>query len=82
MLRGLEQIDVNFIDNMETKEYVPKDDFLPLEGNANSHVILTEGDFLICYPKDGHRTAVAVREPVTIKKQFSKYVSNNGLERV
>lgn len=40
MLRGLEQIDVNFIDNMETKEYVPKDDFLPLEGNANSHVIL------------------------------------------
>lgn len=72
MLRGSEQIDLNFINNMEIKEYVPKDDFLPLEGNPNSHVILTEGDFLICYPKDGHRTAVAVREPVTIKKAIFK----------
>ena len=46
MLRGPEQIDVNFIDNMEQKEFVDKDDFLPLEGDPNSHVVLTEGDFL------------------------------------
>lgn len=72
MLRGTEQIDGNFIHNMEAKAYVPKDDFLPLDGQPNSHVILTEGDFLICYPKDGHRTAVAVREPVTIKKAIFK----------
>ena len=59
MLDGTEQIDLNFIDNMVQKEFVEKDDFLSCEGEPNSHAVLTEGDFLICYPKDGHRTAVA-----------------------
>ena len=72
MLQGEEQIDLNFIDNMKQNDFVPKDDFLPLEGEPNSHVVLTDGDFLICYPKDGHRTAIAVNEPVTIKKAIFK----------
>lgn len=72
MLKGPEQIDVNFIDNMEQKEFVDKDDFLPLEGDANSHVVLEKGDFLLCYPKDAHRTAVAVDKPVVIKKAIFK----------
>lgn len=72
MLSGKEQIDVNFIDNMEQKEFAPKDDFLPLEGEANSHVVLTKGDFLICYPNDGHRTGVQVGEPMMIKKAIFK----------
>lgn len=72
MLRGPEQIDVNFIDNMEQKEFVEKDDFLPLEGNPNSHVILNAGDFLLCYPADAHRTAVQVGAPAAIKKAIFK----------
>ena len=72
MLKGPEQIDVNFIDNMEQNEFVDKDDFLPLEGEANSHVVLTEGDFLLCYPKDAHRTAVQVNTPAVIKKAIFK----------
>lgn len=72
MLRGPEQIDVNFIDNMEQKEFVDKDDFLPLDGEPNSHVVLREGDFLLCYPKDAHRTAVKVGESATIKKAIFK----------
>ena len=72
MLRGPEQIDVNFIDNMEQKEYVPADDFLPLFGNPNSHAVLNAGDFLLCYPKDAHRTAVAVNGPAVIKKAIFK----------
>ena len=72
MLSGTEQIDLNFIQNMEQKEFVEEDDFLPLEGEKNSSVILTKGDFLICYPSDGHRTAVAVKEPETIKKAIFK----------
>lgn len=72
MLRGPEQIDVNFIDNMEQKEFVDEDDFLPLEGEPNSHVVLTEGDFLLCYPKDAHRTAVQVNTPAVIKKAIFK----------
>lgn len=72
MLRGPEQIDVNFIDNMEQKEFVEKDDFLPLEGDPNSHVVLNAGDFLLCYPADAHRTAVQVGVPATIKKAIFK----------
>ena len=72
MLRGTEQIDVNFIQNMEIKEFVAEEDFLPMEGEKNSSVILRDNDFLICYPSDGHRTAVAVNEPQTIKKAIFK----------
>ena len=72
MLDGTEQIDVNFIENMEEKVFVEKDDFLPLEGEKNSHVILNNGDFLICYPNDAHRTAVKVNEPIKIKKAIFK----------
>lgn len=72
MLRGTEQIDVNFIQNMNVKDYVEKDDFLSMDGDKNSSVILADGDFLICYPSDGHRTAVAVDGPETIKKAIFK----------
>ena len=73
MLRGTEQIDLNFIQNMDVKEFMEKDDFLPMEGEKNSSVILTDGDFLICYPSDGHRTAVQAGEkPETIKKAIFK----------
>ena len=72
MLRGTEQIDLNFIQNMDVKEFVEKDDFLPMDGEKNSSVILRDGDFLICYPRDGHRTAVAVDGPETIKKAIFK----------
>ena len=72
MLHGTEQIDVNFIQNMEQKEFVEKDDFLPLEGDKNGSVILRDGDFLICFPNDGHRTAVSVDKPETIKKAIFK----------
>lgn len=72
MLRGPEQIDVNFIDNLKQEEYVPEDDFLPLSGEPNSHVVLNEGDFFLAYPADAHRTAVAVTGPVKIKKAIFK----------
>ncbi len=72
MLKGQEQIDLNFIENMEQKEFVEKDDFLPLEGGKNGEVILRDQDFLICYPHDGHRTAVAVERPEMIKKAIFK----------
>lgn len=72
MLDGKERIDVNFIDNLEQKEFVEKDDFLPMEGKANGHVVLEKGDFLLCYPKDAHRTAVKVDDSEKIKKAIFK----------
>ena len=72
MLDGEEQIDLNFLSNMDVKEFVEADDFVPMDGEKNSSVILRNGDFLICYPQDGHRTAVMVSEPKTIKKAIFK----------
>lgn len=72
MLRGTEQIDVNFIEQMEQKEFVEKDDFLPMDGEKSGSLILREGDFLICYPKDAHRTAVTAGEAMEIKKAIFK----------
>ena len=74
MLDGCEQIDLNFIENMSQKEFVEKDDFLPLEGDENSHVILNNGDFLICYPHDGHKTAIKVDKSSKIKKAIFKII--------
>ena len=76
MLRGPEQIDVNFIDNLEQGEFKPEEDFLPLEGPANCHVQLKDkGDFLICYPEDGHMTALKVDgKSATIKKAIFKVI--------
>ena len=72
ILRGTEQIDVNQIRNMELKEYVEADDFLPMDGEKRASVVLKKGDFLICYPSDGHRTAVAADGPEDIKKAIFK----------
>lgn len=72
MLCGQEQIDVSFIQNMQVLEYVDESDFLRLDGGKNCSVVLTPGDFLICYPGDGHRTAVAVEKPENIKKAIFK----------
>lgn len=77
MLHGPEQIDVNFIESMEQKEFEPERDFLPLDGQANGHVVLEEGDFLICYPHDAHRTAVMVDKPTDIKKAIFKIKIND-----
>lgn len=73
MLDGQERIDLNFIENMTEKLYEPKDDFLPLEGQVQATVdLLHRGDFLICYPEDGHRTAVIARQKSKIKKAIFK----------
>lgn len=72
MLQGTEQIDLGFIQNMKRKDYVEQDDFLPLEGEKNSSVVLRTGDFLLCGPSDGHRTAIAAKSPETIRKAIFK----------
>lgn len=74
MLDGCERIDINFIENLEQKEYQEKDDFLPLNGEANGYVELRAGDFLVCYPEDAHMTAIKVKEKQNIKKAIFKVI--------
>lgn len=72
VLSGSEQIDLNFIDNMNLENYVKKDDFLPMQGEKNSSLILREKDFLICYPSDCHKTGIEVKNSEKIKKAIFK----------
>ena len=43
-----------------------------MEGSSQASVILKPGDFLICYPEDGHRTGVIANEVSTLKKGIFK----------
>lgn len=73
MLSGKECIDINFIENMKLGEYKEEKDFQALDGEAQASVnLLNAGDFLICYPEDAHRTAIAVDEPSDLKKAIFK----------
>lgn len=72
MLRGEEKIGVNFIHNLEQGEYKKDEDYLAITGKVKTLVTLTEEDFLICYPEDGHMTALQVTEPRKIKKAIFK----------
>ena len=72
LLDGEEQIDLAFTERMKQGEYVPEDDFLPMEGMKNGCVLLEKGDFLICYPHDAHRTAVMADQPCMVKKAVFK----------
>lgn len=72
-LSGEEQIDLNFISNMEIKGYEKASDFVSMEGNENASVIMTPGTYLVCDPQDAHRTAVAYKgNPQRIKKAIFK----------
>lgn len=72
ILAGEERIDLNFVDNMELGAYKKEDDFLAMEGEANSSLELEPGDFLICYPNDGHMTGLMVDGPAEVKKAIFK----------
>lgn len=72
MLCGQEQIDLAFIQNMEMKDYVEENDFVPMDGRKNCSVVLKMGDFLICDISDGHRTGIAVEGAESIKKAIFK----------
>ena len=74
MLDGIERIDLNFIENLNQKQYEEENDFLPLNGEANSHVELSKGDFLVCYPEDAHMTALKVNGKKYIKKAIFKVI--------
>ena len=72
ILKGRERIDLNFLENMKPGAYVKEDDFLPIEGESKTSLILEEGDFLICYPDDGHMTGLKACGPEKIKKAIFK----------
>lgn len=72
MIRGEEQIEIAFVSDMEQGEYQPEGDYLPVSGRLAARVTMREGDFLVCYPEDGHKPGVQVDAPMAIKKAIFK----------
>ena len=72
MIEGTERIQVAFVSNMKKGEFQAEDDYLPVSGSAVASVILKEGDFLICYPEDGHCPGIQTEDPMPIKKTIFK----------
>lgn len=72
MIKGKEIINLNFISNLNSKEYKKEEDFLSLEGENSSFVTLSENDFLVFYPEDAHMTAIKVDDSELIKKAIFK----------
>lgn len=76
MLDGEEAIGINFIKDLCQGEYTKEDDYLRITGDVKTLVNMTNGDFLICYPEDGHMTALQITKPKTIKKAIFKIKIN------
>ncbi len=72
-IRGEEQIDLALLEDLKAGDYDASQDFQAAQGEKRASVVLKPGDFLVCYPQDVHRTAVAVNgQPETIKKAVFK----------
>ncbi len=72
-ISGREQIDMNFLGNLACGVYQPEGDFQPADGGKNASVMMQPGDFLVCFPQDAHRTAVACGgKPETVKRPSSR----------
>lgn len=72
LLEGCEQIDINFTEQMNEVEYLPKEDILRIEGEKRMSLILAAGDFAIFFPHDAHRSHMAPDHPQKIKKAVFK----------
>lgn len=72
MIRGEERVEVAFVSSMEQGEYQPEGDYLPVSGTAAACATLRPGDFLVCYPEDGHKPGVQADAPMGIKKAIFK----------
>lgn len=72
MIRGEERIEVAFVSGMEQGEYEPEGDYLPVSGTAAACATMRAGDFLVCYPEDGHKPGVQAEAPMAIKKAVFK----------
>ena len=72
VLAGKEQIDTNFIDNMIPEHYQENKDNITLTGEKSASVIISPGDYVICYPEDAHKPGIQAGHPETIKKAIFK----------
>lgn len=72
LIDGTEQIHVAPIESLRCGEYDASGDFFLAEGEPTVRVTMRPGDFLVCYPEDGHCPGIRVNEPEKIRKVIFK----------
>ncbi len=74
MIYGNERIKLNFLDTVDIKGYDINNDFVSFNETkkCSSYVDLKDGDFLICYPTDVHKTALKIDCSEYVKKAIFK----------
>ncbi len=72
MLKGQEQIDLSFINEMVQQPYHQDEDYLPLTGEKSASVILRPGQYAICFPEDAHKPGIQVGNSEVIRKAIFK----------
>lgn len=72
ILTGRECADFGKVSEMEAGEYSEDNDFMEVYGHRIGTVVLSEGDYIICYPEDAHCTAITDKEILKVKKVVFK----------
>lgn len=72
MVRGIEQIGVAEVANLEVDEpYVAERDIAFFQGQGD-RITLAEGTFAVFFPHDAHQPGIAVAEPLAVRKVVMK----------
>ncbi len=73
ILEGLERIVVSPMDALIcVTPYDPETDIGFYTADTGTVFTLHPGDFLVCYPQDGHKVAIAAQGPIPVKKLVGK----------
>jgi YhcH/YjgK/YiaL family protein len=74
MIKGKEKMCTAFIENANITEYHEDSDYVEISDIKGdiSQIILNEGEYLVCYPQDVHKTACIVEKEEEVKKAIFK----------
>jgi YhcH/YjgK/YiaL family protein len=71
LVLGEERIFFSPLDRMQTQDYIPEKDFVPMTGRGML-LDLSAGTFVVFFPQDAHMPGLAVDMPVAVKKVVVK----------
>ena len=74
IMGGKEQIDIAPADKMEVAEpyNADRDIVFFKEPEQATHVVLTDGGYVVVYPEDSHKPGIRVGEPAKVRKIVGK----------
>jgi YhcH/YjgK/YiaL family protein len=72
VIEGKEYMQINPLSKMNCQEYQPESDYVPMTGPSGEQVLLQQGEYIVCFPEDAHKTGIKADDPQTIRKAVMK----------